>query len=307
MITSVIDFIQQIKNDLDKDSRLKWHPQTKPWFRGESPKPKDPRLCPKIAKYAPVQKTFNIENYFMQTFRQKAEGMANVPAFGETNKWLFLAQHYGVPTRLLDWTESAFAALYFAINNIEKGNPFNETPYVFMLNSHEINTLARKCIGIDSYTDLYRPNYPLTQGTNNLATLYIRFAWENRLNNVAQISFLKGNQQEIQLDTSRLTVPLAFPAVCQDQRMIAQRSCFTIHGFRLDPMQQILEDEDEDNNIERYLIQYEIDAEDDKKRADMLSDLSLFGVSASTIFPDLDHLSKDLIKEIEFFKDREPT
>jgi len=56
------------------------------------------------------------ERELLQSFREKARHhVATVPASDDSASWLAMMQHYGVPTRLLDWTRSAEVGLYFAL------------------------------------------------------------------------------------------------------------------------------------------------------------------------------------------------
>lgn len=49
-------------------------------------------------------------------FQQQAHHyIDNLPELDDIGSWLALMQHYGVPTRFLDWTKSPYVALYFAL------------------------------------------------------------------------------------------------------------------------------------------------------------------------------------------------
>ena len=261
MVKSITELIAAINRDFKS-----WHACPKPWFRGESGK--QPPLCPRIASH-----TAHEENYLLQSFRRQAGGLANVLPREYLDMWLFLAQHYGVPTRLLDWTEGALHALYFAINRKA------ENPRLYMLNPNKLNELAG--------SKTYFPNYPLswTKGGG----LYVALAWQNR-------ALSQDQQREADGIGINLNIPLAFPATYQDQRMIAQRSCFTIHGQALEPLSVILQKNE--MVVNDCLYEYKIDI---KARIDLLRELSILGVSAATIFPDLDHLAEDLAIDMKGF------
>lgn len=81
------------------------------WFRGHSSV--DWKLLPSLCRSSKIQ---NSEALFIKRFKQNAFRLIQSPPASEW-EWLFLMQHYRVPTRLLDWTEHPLIGLYFAIND----------------------------------------------------------------------------------------------------------------------------------------------------------------------------------------------
>jgi hypothetical protein len=184
-------------------------------------------------------------------------------------EFLFFMQHYGIPTRLLDWTENPFVALYFAIvlkqaSRYDADKPIFDTDAVVW----SLDPVAWNRGALHNYAftgGILTPNHQLLKGYRPDEPIHLM------------------NQD-----------PVATYAVYNSTRIVAQRGVFILFGQGLEAMESRYTTlPDCDGAVVKLIVP------SDAVGA-LASTLLSTGITESVIFPDLDGLARETRREFGF-------
>lgn len=188
-----------------------------------------------------------------------------------TDSWecLFLMQHYGVPTRLLDWSESPLMALFFAVTLARhkldsRGRPvFYSDASIWVLDPVKWN---KRAVGLRSFAGSV-----LTPADPN-STAY---------KPVGDTNIMK-------------PFPIALYGAHNSQRIVAQRGVFVCFGKDTHPMEVIYSR----NRFPRHCLMKLVVRK--SRLPHMYDALRRHGITDSVAFPDLDGLAREIKREYSF-------
>jgi len=246
-VTTVEEFVAEASRLRDK-----WMGRSDmailPWFRGQENAAWG--LLPKFYRMKPMD--WGTEREIREEFITHAPALCDARALNEW-EWYFLMQHYGTSTRLLDWTDGALIALYFAVRR----NKGDCDAAVWALDPWWLN---RKVMHKDEVNPV---GDALFFGRNRQESKWLpkRSGWSKSLPELP-IAVLPGHF---------------------DKRIGAQRSSFTIHGRNKDGLLAVA------GAKGARLIKIVIPGSAVKQ---IRRSLDTCGIDDTTIFPDLEGLSR---------------
>lgn len=263
-IRSVEEFVKEVATLRDL-----WFPDEPlvPWCRGQERA--EWGLTPKYYRLIPKDDGIAIEHEIREEFATRSPALSDYVKLSEDRalyNWesYFVMQHYGAPTRLLDWTESSLVAMYFAV----RANTGNYDAAVWALDAWWLN---RTVVRVDEVIP------PADAGTTKKDRVKVDRWLPDR--------FRSGKGHRLP------TLPVAVFPTHNMRRISAQRSCFTLHGSDRNGFETLLRLR-KSRRGPPPLIKFQIPS---WEVTQIKRTLSACGIDDTTIFPDMEALSRSII------------
>lgn len=186
---------------------------------------------------------------------------ANMPDQDDRCNLLSLAQHYGLPTRLLDWTMSPLVAAYFATGLQDEDD--NNAGIIWVLNAIKLNQLILKRNGL-----------PCFNMSNEEVQELVKPAFDEDLISPHKVIAVAPSERDI--------------------RLFVQQSVFTLHGNVM-PLEEWCRELIPDEKEQKKLIQCACIPPSYK--ADIRNDLERIGIHEASLFPDLGSLARYVARD----------
>lgn len=234
------------------------------WFRGTQDS--SYKLVPSLYRHKDVDQIEvmrNLELDLIQTFLHRAPPFQTSTP-NDLIELLFFMQHHGVPTRLLDWSENPFIALFFALEKAlwDKDDDLCDSA-VWIIDPILLNS-----------TSFY----------NNGGSDKILSAKDDLLN-----AYKPDWTRAI---TGKL--PLAMWGVHNSSRIVAQRGVFVLFGSNSHPIE-------EDEQLKKINLMQKIIIPKENKK-EIAKSLFNMGITDSVIYPDLDGLGREIKNRSGFWR-----
>lgn len=268
------------------------------WFRGESHSNPEEPLCPQVFRddfqLSRVDGWRSAEKWMITEFWRKAVlRSAHCPDPQRLLAWLALAQHHGLPTRLLDWSESINTAAWFATHDDPLARARSDLAGILDEAERVGSGLRDRLVASVEGGERGRIKRFLKPGPTVIwalspALLNWHFSAPN--NNGA---FVFVNNDDPLLKYAYTGDISATPDVraiwVQDvhPRMMSQNAYFTVHSTG----KSLVNLNRQTPQSERFLIRLTVEPE---ASSGILKDLATAGVTLSTVYPDLSNLASDI-------------
>lgn len=320
-VLNYLTWCSHVLKETDKDSL---------WFRGQSNEKYFLRptiirdFAEKKAKKFNTYCSFQRHQY--EEFKHQIDAAPELPynAWFTTADYIALMQHYTVSTNLLDWTESVFPSLYFALQHyFENKTERQHDAVIYLFHPEKYNRYRRKRLD-DIRNNIHYPKYNWIMNSPLQNILANRINYLNIIPNLSVETnqdyfreFVLGDLefdrlytenpafQEfiLELKDTAIFLPLAIKVSYLNPRIRAQSGCFVAYNLYTSPtfndndfltaFEHVQQQALQSNLPEHFLYKIVMD-----KRSNCCSELRdwlcYMGIDRNTVYPDLGELYRRL-------------